>query len=204
MRRLIDIALASSVLLFLSPAFALISLLIALDSPGSPFYGGWRAGKDGARFRMWKFRTMVQDADRRGGAITTRCDPRITRVGNFLRKSKLDELPQFFNLLTGDLTLVGPRPEDPSIAEQYSSDQKQVLAVKPGITGPTQLHFTTIEAEAIPDGADAEQYYLRHILDPKVRFDLDYLRRRTFTSDLRVVFQTISLMFRAITQSTQS
>jgi lipopolysaccharide/colanic/teichoic acid biosynthesis glycosyltransferase len=204
MRRFIDICVASIVLLFLSPAFTLICLLVVLDSTGGPFYGGWRAGKDSRRFRMWKFRTMVQDADRQGGAITTRCDPRITRVGNFLRKSKLDELPQFCNLLAGDLTLVGPRPEDPSIAEQYSLDQKQVLSVKPGITGPTQLHYTALEAEAIPDGADAELYYIRHILDPKVRFDLEYLRRRTFISDLRVVFQTISLMFRAITQSTQS
>ena len=155
MRRLVDIVVATIVLVLLSPLFVLSSLIVILDSPGNPFYGGWRAGKDGKRFRMWKFRTMVKNADQIGSAITTRRDPRITRVGAFLRKSKLDELPQFFNLLLGDLTLVGPRPEDPGITDQYTAEQKEIFKVKPGITGPTQLHYTALEAETIPDGAEA-------------------------------------------------
>jgi len=198
MRRLIDILTATIVLVLLAPVFLLISLIVIIDSPGKPFYGGWRAGKDGRRFRMWKFRTMVANADRIGSAITTPNDRRITRVGSLLRKTKLDELPQFFNLLLGDLTLVGPRPEDPGIADRYTPEQKQVLEVKPGITGPTQLRFTVIESEQIPDGADAHQYYVEHILEQKLRLDLEYLKQRNFLSDLRVVSQTVLLMARAI------
>jgi lipopolysaccharide/colanic/teichoic acid biosynthesis glycosyltransferase len=198
MRRLADILVATIVLLLLSPLFILLSLVVMLDSPGNPFYGGWRAGKDGRRFQMWKFRTMVKNADRIGGAITTKRDPRITRVGAFLRKSKLDELPQFFNLLLGDLTLVGPRPEDPGITQQYTAEQREVFKVKPGITGPTQLKYTVIEGEQIPDGADAQQYYIKHILDKKLQLDLEYLRKRTFVSDLQVISQTVLLMARAI------
>jgi len=200
MRRLIDICVATVVLILLSPLFALISLVVVLDSWGNPFYGGWRAGKDGCRFRMWKFRTMVKNADQLGSAITTKRDPRITRVGGFLRKSKLDELPQFFNLLAGDLTLVGPRPEDPGITEQYTVEQREIFSVKPGITGPTQLRYTVLEAETIPDGADAQQYYINHILDQKLRLDLDYLKRRTIFTDVQVVSQTVLLMARSLTQ----
>ena len=201
MRRFVDILVAAVVLTLLSPLFLLISLIVTVDSPGNPFYGGWRAGKDGCRFRMWKFRTMVKNADRLGSAITTRHDPRITRVGSFLRKSKLDELPQFFNLLLGDLTLVGPRPEDPGITDQYTNEQREIFKVKPGITGPTQIHFTVVEAETIPDGDAAKQYYVDHILDQKLRLDLDYLRKRTALSDLQVVSQTVLLMARALTPS---
>lgn len=198
MRRLVDIVVATIVLVLLSPLFVLSSLIVILDSPGNPFYGGWRAGKDGKRFRMWKFRTMVKNADQIGSAITTRRDPRITRVGAFLRKSKLDELPQFFNLLLGDLTLVGPRPEDPGITDQYTAEQKEIFKVKPGITGPTQLHYTALEAETIPDGAEARQYYVERILDQKLQLDLEYLKKRTVVSDLQVITQTVLLMARAL------
>jgi len=198
MQRLFDIVVATIVLVLLSPLFLLLSLVVMLDSPGNPFYGGWRAGKDGRRFQMWKFRTMVKNADRIGSAITTKRDPRITRVGAFLRKSKLDELPQFLNLLLGDLTLVGPRPEDPGITEQYTAEQREIFKVKPGITGPTQLKYTVIEGEQIPDGDDAKQYYVNHILDKKLQLDLEYLRKRTLVSDLQVISQTVLLVARAI------
>jgi lipopolysaccharide/colanic/teichoic acid biosynthesis glycosyltransferase len=201
MQRVVDILVATILLVWLSPFFLVLSLLVIVDSPGNPFYGGWRAGQDGRRFRMWKFRTMVKNADRIGSAITTRRDPRITRVGAFMRKSKLDELPQFFNLLLGDLTLVGPRPEDPRITERYTPEQREIFRVKPGITGPTQLHYTELEAETIPDGAEAERYYVDHLLDHKLRMDLDYLKRRTLNSDLRVVSQTVLLMARAVSQT---
>lgn len=201
MRRCIDICVAVVVLPVLGPLFALIILAIVLDSPGNPFYGGWRMGKGGRRFRMWKFRTMVMNAERLGSAITTRRDPRVTRVGWLLRKTKLDELPQFINLLLGDLTLVGPRPEDPGITDRYTTDQRRIFRVKPGITGPTQLHYTVLEAEAIPDGQDAQQFYIDHVLDQKLRLDLDYLNKRTFASDLQVVWQTVLLMARGLTQT---
>src|SRR5262249_18363223 len=116
----------------------------------------------------------------------------------FLRKTKLDELPQFFNLLLGDLTLVGPRAEDPGIVERYTPSQFRVLRVKPGITGPAQLLFTVREAESIPDGSTAEQFYVDQVLDEKVRFDLHYLETRTFYSDCVVVLRTVMLMARSL------
>ncbi len=201
MRRLIDIGFAIVALLVLSPLFLLIGIVIVLEDQGGPFYGGWRVGEGGRRFRIWKFRTMVANADRLGGAITTAGDSRVTRVGSFLRKTKLDELPQFFNLLIGNLTLVGPRPEDPGIADHYTAEQRQIFKVKPGITGPTQLLYTVIESAEIPDGEQAQPYYLNHILGPKLRLDLEYAGTRTFFSDLSVVTQTLLLMARSLTQS---
>jgi lipopolysaccharide/colanic/teichoic acid biosynthesis glycosyltransferase len=197
-RRLVDILVAALILVLLSPLFVLVSLVIVLSSPGKPFYGGWRIGKDGARFRMWKFRTMVTGADRMGGSITPRGDYRITRVGRFLRATKIDELPQFYNLLIGDLTLVGPRPEDPGIVEHYTTEQMKTLKVKPGITGPGQIYYTTDQVDSIPEGVPADEYYLDHLLDNKLRVDLDYLERRTPLSDCRVVWQTVALMARAL------
>jgi lipopolysaccharide/colanic/teichoic acid biosynthesis glycosyltransferase len=200
-RRLIDILVAVSVLVLLSGLFVLVSLIIVLESPANPFYGGRRIGKDGARFRMWKFRTMVTNADLIGGPITARGDSRITRVGRFLRATKLDELPQFFNLLMGDLTLVGPRPEDPDIVNHYTAEQRATLRVKPGITGPGQIYYTTDQVDSMPEGVSADDYYLEHLLEKKLRVDLDYLERRTPLSDCQIVWQTIILMIRALANS---
>jgi lipopolysaccharide/colanic/teichoic acid biosynthesis glycosyltransferase len=203
-RRLADVLVALVTLVLLSPLFVLVILAIVGGSPGNPFYGGWRIGKNGARFRMWKFRTMVTGADRLGGAITTQRDPRVTAIGRFLRATKIDELPQFFNLLVGDLTLVGPRPEDPDIVERYTPQQRETLEVKPGITGPGQLYYTTDQAATIPDGVPAEEYYIEHLLDPKLRVDLEYLKRRTAWSDCGVVLQTVGVMFRALANALRS
>jgi lipopolysaccharide/colanic/teichoic acid biosynthesis glycosyltransferase len=193
-RRIIDILIALMVLPLVALLMPFISLAIVVESPGNPFYGTPRVGKYGKLFRMWKFRTMVIGADRMGSAVTTALDPRITRVGRFLRKTKLDEWPQFFNLLLGDLTLIGPRPEDPGIVQHYSAEQREVLQVKPGITGPTQIHYTTIEAEAIPDGKNAERFYIDRLLGRKLQLDLEYLKSRTLFSDCRVLLQTVSLI----------
>jgi lipopolysaccharide/colanic/teichoic acid biosynthesis glycosyltransferase len=197
MRRVFDIGVALLALPILAPLFVVVILAVLMETPGNPFYGGWRVGKDGKRFRMWKFRTMVKKADRVGTAITTRNDPRITRVGRFLRATKIDELPQFFNLLAGDLTLIGPRPEAPEFVNQYSPEQKQILKVKPGITGPTQLFYTVLEAKTVPDGKDAGRFYVEELMGKKLRLDLEYISRRTWRSDCRVVLQTVALMARA-------
>lgn len=204
MQRAVDILVAALVLVFLTPIFVTASLIIVLGSPGNPFYGGWRIGKNGTRFRMWKFRTMVTGADRMGGSIAATGDPRITRVGRFLRATKIDELPQFFNLLLGDLTLVGPRPEDPAIVAHYTPEQLQTLRVKPGITGPGQLYYTTDQAVSIPEGVSADEYYLEFLLDKKLSLDLDYLKRRTVLSDCQVVWQTVMLMARALANVVRS
>jgi lipopolysaccharide/colanic/teichoic acid biosynthesis glycosyltransferase len=200
-RRLADIFVALVVLLLLTPLFLVVTAAILLSSPGKPFYGGWRSGKDNVKFRMWKFRTMVTGADRMGGAITTSSDSRVTPIGKFLRATKIDELPQFVNLLTGDITLVGPRPEDPNIVERYTPEQMETLRVKPGITGPGQLYYTTDQAATVPEGPEAEEYYIQNLLGPKLQKDIDYLKRQTMWSDCGVVLQTVAVMFGALTKA---
>ena len=198
MRRAVDLLVAAIALPVAAPLFSILALLIRLDSPGNPFYGGWRIGKDGRRFRMWKFRTMVANADRVGPGITGKGDARITRVGEVLRSTKLDELPQLVNLLTGELTLVGPRAEVPDIVARFTPEQRAVLAVKPGITGPGQIYYTTDQADEIPEGVAADDYYVQHLLGPKLAIDLDYLRTRTVGSDLKMVGATFGLIARAL------
>ncbi len=196
-RRLTDLIVATAGLVVLLPLLALIAVAIRLDSPGNPLYGGWRVGRDGCRFRMWKFRTMVRDADRLGPGITARADARVTRVGRVLRATKLDELPQLVNLLTGELTLIGPRAEVPDIVARYTAEQRRVLAVTPGITGPGQLHYTTDQADTIPESTAADDYYVRHLLEPKLGMDLDYAAHRTLRTDLHILKETIAVVARA-------
>jgi lipopolysaccharide/colanic/teichoic acid biosynthesis glycosyltransferase len=203
-RRFADILTAVVALTLLSPLFVLISLAIMLGSPGNPFYGAWRIGKDGTRFRMWKFRTMVRGAERLGGCITAPCDPRITTLGRFLRATKIDELPQFFNLLSGDVTLVGPRPEDPNIVEIYTPEQRLTLKEKPGITGPAQLYYTTDQAHRIPDEVKAEQFYIDHLLSDKLRIDLEYSKKRTALTDCHIVLQTIALIVKVLANAVRN
>jgi lipopolysaccharide/colanic/teichoic acid biosynthesis glycosyltransferase len=196
MRRFVDIIVASVALAALSPLLVAIMLAVFISSPGNPFYGGRRAGKDGRNFRMWKFRTMVDGAAKMG-PITGKNDPRVTPLGRILRKTKLDELPQFVNLLVGDMTLVGPRPESPEIVALYTPSQRVVLAVKPGVTGKVQLDSGD-ESETIPEGVPAYEYYLTHLMDRKLRMDLDYLRGRTVFSDVKIVLATAGLIVRAV------
>jgi lipopolysaccharide/colanic/teichoic acid biosynthesis glycosyltransferase len=193
----VDIAVALAALTLLAPLLAIIAIAIVVDSPGSPLYRPWRIGRHGQPFRMWKFRTMIPGADKRGPAITGRHDPRVTRLGRILRRTKLDELPQFLDLLLGNMTLVGPRPEAPEIVAGYSDTQRAVLAVKPGITGFVQIE-TGCEADSIPADVRADEYYVRHLLDRKIARDIEYLRTRTPWSDARVIAGTAALMLRSL------
>jgi lipopolysaccharide/colanic/teichoic acid biosynthesis glycosyltransferase len=196
MRRLVDIIVAVAALVALSPLLAVIMLAVFMSSPGNPFYGGWRAGQQGRNFRMWKFRTMVDGAAKMG-PITGKNDSRVTPIGRILRKTKLDELPQFLNLLLGDMTLVGPRPESPEIVALYTPSQRAVLAVKPGVTGKVQLDSDD-ESETIPEGVQPLEYYLSHLMDRKLRIDLDYLHVRSAVTDAKIVMATAGLVFRAV------
>ncbi len=195
MRRIVDIIISFAALVLLSPLLVVVAVAIMIDSPGSPFYLGWRAGLGGRNFRMWKFRTMVNGAAKMG-SITGRSDRRVTRLGRLLRKTKLDELPQFINVLLGDMTLVGPRPESPDIVALYTPSQRTVLAVKPGVTGRVQLAVGE-ESETIPEGVPPQEYYVRHLMEPKLRLDLEYLRARTPLSDARIVFETAAVVLRS-------
>jgi lipopolysaccharide/colanic/teichoic acid biosynthesis glycosyltransferase len=196
LRRLVDILFSLVALIALSPLLLAIAVAVLIDSPGNPLYRPWRIGLHGRPFRMWKFRSMVVNADRLGPVITGHGDARVTRLGRLLRRTKLDELPQLVNLLLSDMTLVGPRPEAPEIVARYSESQRAVLAHKPGLTGCVQIEVAC-EADIIPDGEPAEEYYLRHLLDGKIRRDLEYLSKRTLMSDARVVAATITLVLRA-------
>lgn len=192
-RRALDLAASLAGLVILSPLFALIAVGIKLDSPGPVFYWSQRVGKGGRPFQLYKFRSMVADADRRGPGITVAGDPRITRVGRFLRRTKLDELPQLINVLKGDMSLVGPRPEDPRYVALYTPEQRRVLAVRPGITSAASLTYR--HEEQLLSGGDWETVYRTRVLPDKLAIDLAYLEHRTLASDLKLILRTIVAVF---------
>ncbi len=187
MKRAFDVVVAAAGLVMTSPVIAAAALAVKLESSGPAFYSGPRAGMEGRAFRIHKLRTMRAGAP--GPAVTAGDDPRITRVGRFLRRTKLDELPQLFNVLKGDMSLVGPRPEDPKYVALYTPEQRAVLAVRPGITGPAVLRF--IDEEAILRGGDPETGYVRDVMPRKLAVDLEYVRHASFAGDLRILGRTL-------------
>jgi lipopolysaccharide/colanic/teichoic acid biosynthesis glycosyltransferase len=189
MPRLIEAVLAAAGILVLSPIFILIALAVKFHDGGTVFYRATRVGKNGKPFTLLKFRTMVADADKLGSAITTWGDSRITPLGRFLRKYKLDELPQLFNVIKGEMSLVGPRPEDPRYVAFYNDEQKQILAYRPGITSPASLEYR--DEASLLHGEDWQHQYLHVILPRKLAMDLNYLRRRTFSSDMKIIMHTL-------------
>jgi lipopolysaccharide/colanic/teichoic acid biosynthesis glycosyltransferase len=194
MARIIDVIVSSALLIVLAPLLAITALAVKLTSRGTVFYRAERVGLGGARFRMLKFRTMVSGADRTGPGITTRDDPRITSVGRFLRATKLDELPQLINVLLGEMTLIGPRAESPQFVEHYGPEQRRLLEVLPGVTGPGQLHYTTDQQDRIVDLDQAEEVYVRDLMTEKLKMDLEYLEKRTFWTDLGILLQTVGVV----------
>ncbi|MDE3197827.1 MAG: sugar transferase [Acidobacteriota bacterium] len=195
-RRFTDIAVSAIALLLLCPLFVLIAAAIKLDSRGPVFYRGERAGVGGRRFRMWKFRTMRVGSDT-AGSITGRGDSRVTPLGRLLRRTKLDELPQVINVLMGDMTLVGPRPESPDIVEIYDPAQKRVLDVKPGVTGWVQLTVEE-ESDTFPEGVDPRAYYIEHVMDRKIQLDLRYQGVRSMWTDTWIVIRTAGRVARTV------
>ncbi len=181
-------------LIVLSPLFLITSLFIKLTSPGPVLHGGKRVGLNGKPFILYKFRTMINNAASIGPMITAKSDPRITPFGRLLRRTKVDELPQLLNVLKGDMSLVGPRPEDPSYVAHYSPEQREVLKVRPGVTSAASLRFRNEEQILI--GPDWETVYRNEVLPAKVAIELDYLSKRTFLSDLFLIFRTILSMFK--------
>jgi lipopolysaccharide/colanic/teichoic acid biosynthesis glycosyltransferase len=195
LKRVLDLVVSAFGLVLLSPLTLVLSLWIRLDSRGPVFYRGERVGKDGRPFLMYKFRTMVLEADRLGPAITYRDDPRVTKVGKFLRRTKLDELPQLINVLKGEMSLVGPRPEDPSYVNHYDAQQREVLRVKPGMTGLTQLEYR--DEASMLEGASADEDYVSRIMPEKLKLDLYYVQKRSLALDMKILWQTtITLLFR--------
>lgn len=181
-------------LLILSPLFLGIALAIKVDSAGPILYRAKRAGREGKEFRLFKFRTMIADADQRGPGITVSGDLRVTRLGRLLRHTKLDELPQLINILKGEMSLVGPRPEDPRYVALYTPEQRQVLSVRPGITSPASLHFRSEEALLI--GPDWEARYTQQIMPRKLAIDLEYVRNQKFWQDMVILLRTTAVLWR--------
>jgi lipopolysaccharide/colanic/teichoic acid biosynthesis glycosyltransferase len=195
MKRLIDVVAAFLGLIILAPLLVVVAVAIVLDSPGPVFFRQERVGLHGRRFKLWKFRTMQPDAARSGPMLTERGDPRVTRVGRLLRRWKVDEFPQVINVLVGDMSLVGPRPELPQLVAFYTEQERKVLAVRPGITGPSQLAFRD-EEERVPPGVDIVRYHVEHILRPKLRGDLAYVEQHSTCRDLGILFRTLAVLVR--------
>jgi lipopolysaccharide/colanic/teichoic acid biosynthesis glycosyltransferase len=190
LKRAFDLIGSLLALIVLSPVFLITAILIKLDSPGSVLYMAERIGKDGETFEMYKFRTMVADAVRLGPAITYNADPRITRVGRFLRRTHIDEWPQFFNILRGDMSFVGPRPEAPICVEYYTPQQREVLKARPGMTGLAQVQYMQNEA-AMLDATTLDEVYLNEILPKKLELDLQYIQSQSILLDLKLLIQTL-------------
>lgn len=190
-KRIFDIFVSFFGLILFSPLFLIISILIKLDSPGPVFYRGERIGKFGKPFRIFKFRTMIKGAEKLGGPSTAADDPRLTKIGKFLRKYKLDELPQLINVLKGEMSLVGPRPEVKMYIEMLKPEKKEkILSVKPGMTDLASL-WDFHEEEILKGSSDPEKTYMEKIRPKKIELQLEYVKNHSFLLDLKIIFKTL-------------
>ena len=189
MKRLFDIVASGFGLLLLSPLFLLVAIWIKLDSPGPVFYRQVRVGRYNRDFRIFKFRSMRVGADKGSLVTIGGRDPRVTRSGYFIRKFKVDELPQLINVFIGDMSLVGPRPEVRHYVDYWTKEQLHVLDVRPGITDPASIKFRN-ENELLEKAEDAEKYYIEVIMQEKLRLYLEYVEKHNFWFDIKLIFQT--------------
>jgi len=193
-KRIFDTLGAVAALMIVGPVLFLCAVALRLESRGPVFYRQWRVGQNGRPFQVFKLRTMIHGADKQGLKITASDDPRITRVGRLLRKTKMDELPQLFNVLRNEMSLVGPRPEVPEYTLKYSLAERKVLNVKPGITGPASLAHIN-EEQLLANRADKEHFYVSTIMRRKLQIDLAYCREIGFFEDLKNILLTAGALF---------
>lgn len=189
-KRGFDIVMSILLLAALSPVFAGLALAIKLDSPGKVLFRQVRITQYGREFRIYKFRTMIENAERLGTQVTTKGDSRITRVGHFLRKCRLDELPQLVNILKGEMSFVGTRPEVPKYVMQYTAEMLATLLLPAGVTSTASIEYKD-EERLLTDAQDADKTYLAQVLPQKMRYNLEYLERFAFWDDIRILFQTV-------------
>jgi lipopolysaccharide/colanic/teichoic acid biosynthesis glycosyltransferase len=189
-KRCFDLFFSSAGLLVLSPLFLLIAVLVKAGDGGPVFFRQQRVGLGGRLFWIWKFRTMVVDAEKQGLKITSGSDRRITRIGRLLRRSKLDELPQLWNVLRGDMSFVGPRPEVPRYVALYTPDQREILRLRPGITDLATLEFRH-EEELLRQAADVERLYIDYCIPKKIELNLRYAQRASIWQDTWIILQTL-------------
>jgi len=193
-KRTFDVIVSGVAIIALSPLLLVIALLVRFTSRGPVLYRATRSGRNGALFKLYKFRSMVANADKLGPGITAAGDRRITRVGRILRRTKLDELPQLFNVLRGDMSIVGPRPEDPRYVALYTAEQRRVLQFRPGITSLASIRYRN-EAEALKT-QDWETVYIQQVMPEKLAIDLEYASRATLRLDLLIIARTLLALFR--------
>lgn len=193
LKRIFDITAALIGLILFSPFFLILAVAIKLETPGPVFYRGDRVGKNGIPFKIFKFRTMVQNADQIGGTSTSSADPRVTETGHFIRRFKLDEIAQLINVLIGDMSIVGPRPEVQKFVDMYTEEETRILTVRPGITDWASIRFHNegeiIEASGIEDPDEA---YAQLIRPEKLRLQMKYVTERNFWIDLTIIFKTLT------------
>jgi len=195
LKRAMDIVVSGCALAVLWPVLALIAVAIKIDDPGPVFYRQVRVGKNGKEFRIYKFRTMVVDADKKGLAITVGRDSRITRVGAFLRKTKLDELAQLINVFTGEMSFVGPRPEVSKYVSLYTPYQRQVLLVRPGITDYASIAYRN-ENDMLEGAEDPERMYIDVIMPDKIELNMKYLHEISPVADVKLILSTVIAVIR--------
>ena len=190
-KRIFDICFSVLVLLASSPACLLVAIAIKLESKGPVLFKQDRVGLNGRHFELYKFRTMVENAETIGLNLTTKGDPRITKVGKFLRKWKIDEIPQLINILKGEMSVVGPRPETPDYVELYTTGQRKVLSVRPGMAGPASIAYRNEEEEVLAKLENPREYYINHIMPDRLRLDLEYIEKQSLAYDFKLLFSMI-------------
>lgn len=194
-KRLLDIVSAAGALLILSPVLLVIAIRIKREDRGPVFYRGVRVGRSGKQFRMFKFRTMIVNADKVGGPSAASEDPRITGIGRILRRYKLDELPQLINVLRGEMSIVGPRPEVPFYVAMFTESERAILSVRPGITDWASL-WNSDEGAALAGSPDPEKTYMEEIRPEKIRLQLKYVAERSIAVDLKIIALTLAAIFK--------
>lgn len=190
LKRLFDIFFSSIGIIILSPILLFIGLRVLLDSPGGVFFRQVRVGKKGTNFRLFKFRSMRVGSEAKGQLTVGAADSRITPSGLFIRKYKVDELPQLLNVLIGDMSLVGPRPEVPRYVAMYNAEQRRVLEVRPGITDFASIEYVN-ENELLAKAADPEKMYIEEIMPAKLKLNLKYIQEQGLATDLSIIFNTL-------------
>ena len=193
-KRIFDLLISITGLILVSPVLIGIAIIIKLYDSGTIFYKASRIGLDGIPFYMYKFRTMIPDADKSGPSSSPKSDVRVTPIGKYLRKYKLDELPQLFNVLSGKMSIIGPRPEEKRFTDMFSAEEKSILSVKPGITDWASI-WNSNESELLEGSDDPDEYYLKYIRPEKVRLQLLYSRKNNFFVDLQIFFLTLRKIF---------
>ena len=189
MKRLFDIIFALVMLLLFSPLFVVLACWVSIDSRGGVFFGQERVGLNGKPFKLWKFRTMKPHSEKGGQLTVGASDSRITRAGYYLRKFKVDELPQLWNVVLGDMSVVGPRPEVPRYVALYSPEQRKVLSIRPGITDYASLRYFE-ESDILAKSASPEETYIQEIMPTKLALNLEYVHKHSFAGDLAIIVKT--------------